>query len=1128
MMQFRKKIKISVITAFLICNISIANGEEQVSTIEAKAQVPQKALDIYKPLDDSKGLNIISGEKTGQIGIASSPIISVKPKKVFSQEIDGDIDEYIKVSLFDVVLEAVANSHNIKAAREKVRQAQLNLDEAYSGYKPTLDAEYRYGKTHKSPGDEDEDDPDKRFTDETLKFQIKQNIYSGGATINKIKGLEKSLEVANNRYELALNQEIQNAIKAYLGVVFSSNALSVTKANMEMLNKILEIVTIKYDLGAASIGDISSIKASVANAETRFSKTKSKFVESLKYYEYIVGENFKYTLPYEYEFETPIEPLENLIALAHTQNLNIVSFLINIEAEKFKLKSAESSFRPKIDLELNTTRTYNKDVEPEDFYKQNSNEAFITFKYNLYNGGRDANKMKSVYSTIREFTYKVEEEKRKVKWIVSNLFQSLKALESSISSTKNEVDSSKVTVDSYWEAFKNGEQDLQTLLTSQRQLNTAEVSLIEFHENKLNDFFKLLLETGRLIDYFDLSPYEDKFIDFSKSGYNNNYFERIEKKASQIASAEVSASLSEKEVVKEIEIVDSIDDILVFKDKFLDANDDDFTIFVSDFETIYDAFGYMKQNSLSKQAFIVDVLKDYKLRSIMAYGIYGTNEEANSALSQIEQTQSKTYEIVTIDKIKDLYRKFINGFDELKPKAIVQTKTIKMAPKPPKAYVSDSRFKQEFVNASGDYYTINLVTFANLDDAIDLVDKEDIYDSSLTFRYGPNGEWLKVVYGVFSRYEDAHIALSLLSQDIKERYHPIVEHIRHQQELYSKYKDLPLGTPTKSKGAVEYMTVSENTVVETKEIEFDETTQKSILVDIPKDSKVNQELLNIDLTQKPKVAMPKEVIEPKKEVETVIEKPIETLVQQPETKQEDVLVEEVDVQSEQLIEEVKAEESIAIQSEVSNVEEVVKIENTIEAEEIKVVEFKENVVIAQEVVSEVANIEVTQQEEISQEIEAREELASQIEEIVTEKEIEEVVIVENIRKVEEFETPEDFQEEIVEQNKPTQATNIGQNIDFSKEVKEVYFEDLKKDTSDIINSTIKYQIDINTLKQSDIKWFAQRYKIVDYSTMDLGNGLVKVYIGDFDSKEKAMEVFNSLHPYVNSISKIIEFSSDKE
>ncbi|MDY0328010.1 MAG: TolC family protein, partial [Arcobacteraceae bacterium] len=875
-------------------------------------------------------------------------------------------------------------------------------------------------------------------------------------------------------------------------------------------------------------------------------------------------------------------------------------------AEKFKLKSAESSFRPAIDLELTTTRTYNKDIEPEDLYTQDSNEAFITFKYNLYNGGRDANKMKSVYSTIREFRYKVEEEKRKVKWIVSNLFQSLKALESSISSTKEEVNSSKVTVDSYWEAFKNGEQDLQTLLTSQRQLNTAEVSLIEFYENRLNDFFKLLLETGRLIEYFDLSPYEDKFIDFSKSGYNNNYFEKMEMKTNQIAKAEVSASLSEKEVVKEIEIVDSIDDILVFKDKFLDAEDDDFTIFVSDFETIYDAFGYMKQNSLSKQAFIVDILKDYKLRSVMAYGIYATSEEANSALSQINQTQSKTYEIVTIDKIKDLYRKFINGFDELKPKAIVQTKTIKMAPKPPKAYVTDSKFKQEFVNTNGDYYTINLVTFANLDDAIDLIDSEDIYDSSLTFRYGPNGEWIKIVYGVFSRYEDAHIALSLLSSSVKDRYYPVVEHIKHQQELYSKYKDLPLGTPSKSKGAVEYMTVSEDTVVETKEIEFDETTQKSILVDMPKDSKANQELMNIDLTQKPQVAVSKEVIEPKKEIEDISVKPIEPLVEAQEIKQEAVALDEVKTEEvkpeevmpvedkveiindeitqekeiveeeikaievldapvkvedsieveEAIVEEVKIEEVMPVEDKVEIIndeitqekeiveeeikaievlDEPVKVEDSIEVKEAIVEEVKTEEAITEEIkdepIIEEVKIEevmpVEDKEEIIQDVPKVEESYIQQEEIVTEKETEEVV-VENIRKVEEFEIPQEFQEEIIEPNKPTQAINIVQNIDFSKEIEEVYFEEVTDDSLNMIGSKIKYQIDINTLKKSELKWFVDRYKIVDYSTMDLGNGVVKIYIGDFDSKEKALEVLNSFHPYVNSISKLVEYSSDKE
>ena len=696
MSLIKTNMKISIVAACLLCTMSVANveGETDIEKVENQDKIEAiSQLDIN--LEETKGSNRIEGEKTGQTGLEVVPIRVQKPSKVISAELEGNIDDYVKVSLFDVVLEAVANSHNVKVAREKVRQAQITLDDAYSGYKPTLDAEYRYGRTHKTPGDEDEFDPTKKFNDETFKLQVKQNLYSGGATVNKIRGLEKSLEVSKNRYELAINQEVQNAIKAYFGVVFASQSLNVTKANMEMLNKILEIVTVKYELGAASIGDLSSIKASVANAESKFSKTKSKFVEAVKYYEYIVGENFKFTLPYEYEFDTEIEPIETLLELANKQNINIVSYLINIEAEKYKLKSAESAFRPKIDLELTTTRTYDKDVEPEDLYMQDTKEAFITFKYNLYNGGVDTNKMKSVYSAIRELNYKIEEERRKVKWIISNLHQSLKALSSSISSTKEEVSSSTTMVDSYWEAFKNGEQDLQTLLTAQRQLNSAEVSLIEFYENRLNDYFKLLFETGRLTSYFELEPNDDKYIDFSLSGYNNKYFAKVEKENSGIiAKAEVTAPKEEKEVVREVEVIDSMEDILVFKDKFLDADDNNYTIFVSDFETVYDAFGYIKDSSLSKQAFIVDVLRDYKLRSVMSYGIFADEQEAKDSLEQMKKLDSKQYEVVTIDKIKELYRKFINGFDELKPRAIVQTKTIKMAPKPPKPYSTDAKLNK--------------------------------------------------------------------------------------------------------------------------------------------------------------------------------------------------------------------------------------------------------------------------------------------------------------------------------------------------------------------------------------------------------------------------------------------------
>lgn len=809
-------IKTSLTAFLLMC--SVTNANDNIEKTVLKEEEPK--VDLVAPKNpknhaiETQGINQVYGEETGLTGTIT-PKIQTKNKQILGANNNEEINNYVKVSLVDVILETVSNNYNVKIAREKVRQAKLNLDEAYSGYKPTLDVEYKYGTTEKTPSDDGIDSGMNRYHDESVKLQFKQNLYAGGATHNKIKGLEKSLEVAKNRYELAISQEIQNAIKAYFGVVFSYQSLYATRINMEMLQKILEIVTIKYDLGAASIGDISSIKASVSNAESKLSKTNSKFVEALKYYEYIVGENFKYTLPYEYEFNMQILPVEELLEIANKQNLNIVSYLITVESEQYKLKGAQSAFHPKVDLEITHTRTYDKDIDPEEFYRQNMNEAYVTVKYNLYNADKDSNKILSIYSTIRETKYKIEEERRKIKWIISNLHQSLNALDSSIQSTRQEVESSQVTVESYWEAFKNGEQDLQTLLTAQRQLNTAQVSLIEFYQNRLNDYFKLQFETGQLVSHFELDPTKDNFIDFTKSKYNKNSVKTKEDiDLMAFASIFEQTKEDEKTQITPTKVVDTIEDILIFKDKFLDANDDYFTLYIGEFDTIYDTFGFIKKHTLSKQAFMIDVLNDYKLKNVMAYGIYETQENANKVLEEIGKIENKEYKVVSIKTIKDMYKNFIDGFDELRPKELVETKTITLAPKPPKPYVSNELFKQEFMASKPDNYTINLVTFSQLDDAILLVNKEEISEQALIFRYGTNAEWVKVVYGIFETYDEANKALSRLSQETKDKYFPVIEFIQDKQALYDKYQYLKLGTPSFHTNKVEYETINEDIKIE--------------------------------------------------------------------------------------------------------------------------------------------------------------------------------------------------------------------------------------------------------------------------------------------------------------------------
>lgn len=729
----------------------------------------------------------------------------IQKKFGIDEEEEKKIQSYTKVSLVDVILETVSNSNNIKAAREKVRQAKINLDDAYAGYKPTLDVEYSYGKNQVTPGDAGRETGTNEYEDENLKVLLKQNLYAGGETKYKIKALEKNLEVSKNRYEVAISQEIQNAIKAYFGVVFSSESSAITKTNMEMLRKILEIVTVKYELGAASIGDVSSIKASVANAESKLSQTNSKFLEALKYYEYIVGDDFKYTLPYEYEYDVKIDSLEELLEKADNGNLNIVSYLTTIKSEEYKLKGNQSAFKPKVDLSVSYMRTFDKDIAPEDFYIQDSSQIFLSAKYNLYNGDKDSNAIVSTYSTIRELRYKVEEERRKTKWIISNVFQSLNTLEGSIDSIKQEVESSKVMVESYWEAFKNGEQDLQTLLTAQRQLNAAQVALIESYENRLNNYFKLLYETGQLVGFFELDPTKDNFIDFTKSKYKNNYYKNVE--VTKNYAAYTAAKIEPQpepllpKVVKEVQMVDTLEDILMFKDIFLDAKDSDFTIFIESFDSVYETFNFMREHNATKQAFIVDVLKEYKLKNAIAHGVYNSIESANNALSGMRREQDKSYEIVSVSKVKEIYKKFLDTLSELEPKKIIQEqealkpkpKITKIVSKEPKSYFTNEEFKQTFLRAGKDAFTINLATFTKLEDAVALLDKEKIASKTIVFRYGTNAEWIKVLYGVFSTYQEAEVKLLELSAQTREKYYPIIENIKDKQELYRKYNHLELG-----------------------------------------------------------------------------------------------------------------------------------------------------------------------------------------------------------------------------------------------------------------------------------------------------------------------------------------------
>ena len=700
-----------------------------------------------------------------------------------------DISKYKKVSLMDVVLETISNSDLLKASREKVIQSELKLKDAIAGYYPTLNLESETGRTKSTSYGSSE--KYKYYDDRNLKFILSQNIYSGLETTNTIKSLEKKLSVEKNQYEILLQEQITKAIKAYFDVVFSHKSVLASERNMIKLNKILEIITIKYDNGAATIGDLTAIKANVSNSETQLTKVKSKLTESMKYYEYIVGEKYYQTLPYEKNFNINISSFDLLYERALTRNSTILNYYNLIESEKFNLKSKESSFSPKLDFEVSLDNI----LDQEDYKgREQDLNAKLKFTMNLYNGGKDQNKILTSYSSIRALNFELNEEKKKLKWNIAKLFTSIQSTNESLKSNISEIVSLRKMVDAYWEEFNLGQQDLQSLLQGYKQLNSAEIELIKNESSNTIDLFSLLGYTGDLLSFFDLDPVHPKYIDFSKSNYSQNVYiddkflnekERNEKEYEKRKDEEFKRLLANQKL-KDINIDN-------FIKNFMLANDEFFTLEIGKFKNNKEATDFIKNNNLDMNSFAFDIIENSIVTSKISHGIFSNMELAKASKDKLSEKYKNSQ--IIIKKIKDVkkhYSEYISGLKINLPKPeikiIEKINTIeKIKQKKESVFVFDQDIMNKFLNADDDLYTIHITSFSENKYLENILSNNiNLYSNSYVYTYSNGRILIRWNYGIYKTYEDAQEAIKDLGE-VANSYYPVVQKISKEKELYNSY-----------------------------------------------------------------------------------------------------------------------------------------------------------------------------------------------------------------------------------------------------------------------------------------------------------------------------------------------------
>jgi len=179
-------------------------------------------------------------------------------------------------------------------------------------------------------------------------------------------------------------------------------------------------------------------------------------------------------------------------------------------------------------------------------------------------------------------------------------------------------------------------------------------------------------------------------------------------------------------------------------------------------------------------------------------GIYGTKEEALKVYNtlspellknkpKIEKIgkKQKLYSMYNDENIKETKEEVKNKVkkDVEKPKKLEQ----KSAKSPVKQKIlNDASFKEQFLNAPGNYYTINLATIMHKKD---IKSFKRIYGKKLNlfiFEVGDKHIYYKAMTGVFKTQKEAFAAYENLSANLKKNK-PNVELISLKQNDYFKF-----------------------------------------------------------------------------------------------------------------------------------------------------------------------------------------------------------------------------------------------------------------------------------------------------------------------------------------------------
>ncbi len=398
-------------------------------------------------------------------------------------------------TLTQALIQAYQTNPRILAARDLLRATDEQVAQAISLLRPTVTGTVSGGFATGKVNIEDVSRSGSRTRPASASLTLTQPVWRGGREYAEIKKAENTIRAQRARLHSTEQDVFFEVVTAYMNVVRDEAIVRLRQNNVAVLQRQLQAVRDRFNVGEVTRTDVAQAEASVARAQAQRELAVGNFENSKANYANLVGRP-----PVRLIEPRPpaFVPAQFGIALATAKSTNpvIIAATYDEFAARHNVRSITGELLPQINLNGSLSRSYDPSSTPGT--RSDSASLTVSVTVPLYESGSVYSRVRAAKQTVFQRGNDLAQARRTVEEAATRAWQTLQAARASVRGFEAEGRANAVALEGVRQENQAGLRTVLDVLDAEQRLLDSQVNLVTARRDVVVASYQLAQAMGKL------------------------------------------------------------------------------------------------------------------------------------------------------------------------------------------------------------------------------------------------------------------------------------------------------------------------------------------------------------------------------------------------------------------------------------------------------------------------------------------------------------------------------------------------------------------------------------------------------------------------------------------------------